>query len=96
MGAEIWSNSTEPYWSIWLRLPAARTGLDRDLLVGALYLPPHPEDEAVTWLALAAQVERAQEEGCYVLLMGDLNARLGTLPDQRLEDPERVGGRAAA
>jgi len=72
--------------AVWLRLSKATKGLDRPLFVGAVYVVPwasgsHGGAPAETQAVLQAQVGhfRARE---YVLIMGDLNARVGSVSEQ--------------
>ena len=84
----VWAITTAPYLSIWLCLPPSTTGLQEDLIVAGAYLPPNRTraNQRSMWAALSSQVKSASKAGLLVL-MGDLNARLGELND--LASPAR-------
>ena len=78
----VWAITVDPYLAIWLSFPPSVTGLEQDLLVAGVYLPPGrlKRDSAAMWAALSSQVKSAEKEGL-ITLMGDFNAWLGTVPD---------------
>jgi hypothetical protein len=69
--------------AIWLRVGKSVWGLDRDAVLGGIYVPPQSSDlgrkaqirDAYTYMNV--MVQEAHIAGMYVLLGGDFNAKLG-------------------
>ena len=77
--------------AVWVRVNAAVFGLDRDVFIACVYIPPagsnqlHSQSLSARMASLRSAVISAQEHG-HVILGGDFNAKVETMDDLLLPD----------
>lgn len=82
---KLWRVSTAMQM-VWLLCDGSLFGTDQEVLIGACYVPPvtakrHHEEVSNIMLTLSQEVSEAQQRTPNVIVMGDLNAHLGMLPE---------------
>ena len=88
-GVEIVNSIQNHSDRFWLRLQAKFFGLDKDTFICFLYVSPelstHESSRSNIWNILLAEIAKFSSEGL-IPLMGDFNARSGTLSDYITND----------
>ena len=74
---------------MWIVLDKTAFGLERDTYVGFFYIPPVTSCNAIQtglqWQTLGLEIQQYKQMGD-VVVMGDLNARIGLLNDNIVQD----------
>lgn len=79
----VWKAHCVGYQGLWLKCDGRLFGMPRCVLLGVVYIPPITAHRSVAdvrakFAALAADLARAQEVTPHVLVVGDVNAHVGS------------------
>ena len=91
--ATLWQSQSDTQ-ALWVRLKASLFGLDRDVFIAAVYIPPATSPQlrskslAPRMQCLRESALLAQQHG-YVVLGGDFNAKVSNLPDVLVSEQQQ-------